>query len=61
MKLKTVKCLKCGYVWNLNMTLRSIFNDLSGMIVCPNCLRVRNIHKDRILDCIPDKLERTEI
>ena len=60
MKLKTVKCLKCGYVWNLNMTLRSIFNDLSGLIVCPSCHSVRDMHKDRILDCVPDKKEKEQ-
>jgi len=32
------------------MTLRSIFNDLCGMIICPKCHRCIDILKDKLLD-----------
>ena len=52
MRLLTVKCLKCGHVWKLSMTLRSVDGDLANMVVCPKCHRVIRILEDKLLDCV---------
>ena len=57
MRLIKIKCLKCGHVWKLNMTLRSIFHDLNGIIICQGCNRAIRILEDKLLDCVKEKSE----